>query len=403
MKDDPDLVRGTIERQLANPAVQVDHHDRRHRHHVARQHLRGGLRPARQTARRLRRAVPDAELRADRRGRDDEPRLRRPGRRTHRGGAAGIGNAVRLAMERLLIPELGHLVQRGITVSSRIDASVHLDHLARGSPAPSHGGDPADRANRARGAGRCRRPRRRRRRDVAASTCRRSRDRRWTATPSSPPTPRARPATRRSGSRIVERIYTGQMPRGSIAPRPLRGNRHRRADARGRRRRGDGRGHGQPPAEPGTGDAVEIFAAAAPGQNIGRRGADITAGALVVTAGDLLTPGRVGVAGGDRPRRRRGLRTAARGDSVDRQRGRRARPAAGARPDLRRQPLHAGRHHRRARRRARARTAPSQDTIDALDDALDALRRRRRDRLLGRQLGRRARPDPRRRRARAAR
>ena len=52
---------------------------------------------------------------------------------------------------------------------------------------------------------------------------------------------------------------------------------------------------GTPPGgSQGTGDAVEIFTAATPGQNIGRRGADITAGALVVKAGDLLTPGRVG-------------------------------------------------------------------------------------------------------------
>ena len=54
--------------------------------------------------------------------------------------------------------------------------------------------------------------------DVAASTCRRSRDRRWTATPSSPPTPRARRATAPVRLRIVDRIYTGQMPRDAIAP-----------------------------------------------------------------------------------------------------------------------------------------------------------------------------------------
>jgi len=42
------------------------------------------------------------------------------------------------------------------------------------------------------------------------------------------------------------------------------------------------------------GDAIEIFAAASPGQNIGRRGADILAGDRVVSAGDLLTPSRVG-------------------------------------------------------------------------------------------------------------
>ena len=37
-----------------------------------------------------------------------------------------------------------------------------------------------------------------------------------------------------------------------------------------------------------------IRAAAAPGQNIGRRGADIAAGALVLRQGDVLNPGRIG-------------------------------------------------------------------------------------------------------------
>jgi molybdenum cofactor synthesis domain-containing protein len=42
------------------------------------------------------------------------------------------------------------------------------------------------------------------------------------------------------------------------------------------------------------GDRVQIAATARPGQNIGRRGADIVAGGLVVSAGDVLTPSRVG-------------------------------------------------------------------------------------------------------------
>jgi molybdopterin molybdotransferase len=41
-------------------------------------------------------------------------------------------------------------------------------------------------------------------------------------------------------------------------------------------------------------DHVEILAAATPGQNIGRRGADITPGDLVVRSGDLLNPSRLG-------------------------------------------------------------------------------------------------------------
>jgi molybdopterin molybdotransferase len=43
-----------------------------------------------------------------------------------------------------------------------------------------------------------------------------------------------------------------------------------------------------------SGDVVKIGAAARPGQNIGRRGADIVAGRVVVSAGDVLTPSRVG-------------------------------------------------------------------------------------------------------------
>lgn len=39
---------------------------------------------------------------------------------------------------------------------------------------------------------------------------------------------------------------------------------------------------------------IEIFAAATPGQNIGKRGADIAAGDRVIATGDVLSPGRVG-------------------------------------------------------------------------------------------------------------
>jgi molybdopterin molybdotransferase len=46
-------------------------------------------------------------------------------------------------------------------------------------------------------------------------------------------------------------------------------------------------------ARPGE-ERIEIFAPAAAGQNIGRRGADITAGEGVIAAGEVLTPSRVG-------------------------------------------------------------------------------------------------------------
>ena len=95
--------------------------------------------------------------------------------------------------------------------------------------------------------------------------------------------------------RIAERIYTGQMPRGPIA----RGLCAEIATGAPLPEGADavvivedtapspGGGHG-------TGDMVEIFTAATPGQHVGSRGADIRAGAPVVNAGDLFTPGRVG-------------------------------------------------------------------------------------------------------------
>jgi molybdenum cofactor synthesis domain-containing protein len=42
------------------------------------------------------------------------------------------------------------------------------------------------------------------------------------------------------------------------------------------------------------GDTVDVFATAAAGQHIGRRGADIAAGDRIVAAGHLLTPSRIG-------------------------------------------------------------------------------------------------------------
>jgi len=45
---------------------------------------------------------------------------------------------------------------------------------------------------------------------------------------------------------------------------------------------------------PGGDACVEILSSVAPGQNVGRRAADIAAGDRVVTAGDVLTPSRVG-------------------------------------------------------------------------------------------------------------
>ncbi len=92
VKDDPDAGARARSSGSWRPRRAGDHHDRRHRHHVARQHVRSGQRAAREAARRVRRAVPHAQLPGDRLGRDDEPRQRRPGRRPHRRRAAGIGS-----------------------------------------------------------------------------------------------------------------------------------------------------------------------------------------------------------------------------------------------------------------------------------------------------------------------
>jgi molybdopterin molybdotransferase len=43
-----------------------------------------------------------------------------------------------------------------------------------------------------------------------------------------------------------------------------------------------------------SGDEIEVFAEAAAGQHVGRRGADIAAGDRVIAAGDLLSPSRIG-------------------------------------------------------------------------------------------------------------
>ena len=146
-----------------------------------------------------------------------------------------------------------------------------------------------------------------------------------------------------------------------------------------------------------------IFTPVYPRQHVGRRGADIAAGQTVLAPGDVLNPSRIGALAAIGALRRRRLREAARRDPLDRQRDRRAGPAARARADLRHQPLHALGDHRRARRRRRSscRRRPTRSTISSA--AIDIGARRGRPRLFRRQLGRRARPDPRRAAAGAAR
>ena len=63
-----------VREQLADPRTQVIITTGGTGITLARRHVRGGRRPAREAARRIRRAVPHAQLPGNRRGRDDEPR-----------------------------------------------------------------------------------------------------------------------------------------------------------------------------------------------------------------------------------------------------------------------------------------------------------------------------------------
>ena len=89
--------------------------------------------------------------------------------------------------------------------------------------------------------------------------------------------------------RIVERIYTGQVPRSRVergvcaeiatgAPLPEGADAVVMVEETAR----------------ADGDRVSVCAPATAGQNIGRRGADITQGDRVVGPGDLLNPSRIG-------------------------------------------------------------------------------------------------------------
>jgi molybdopterin molybdotransferase len=97
-------------------------------------------------------------------------------------------------------------------------------------------------------------------------------------------------ATRQAPARLqrVETIYTGQMPTQVVA-----------AGLCGEVATGAPMPDGADAVvmveeTSADGDAVQVFAAAAAGQNIGRRGQDIRQGALVLAAGTVLTASRVG-------------------------------------------------------------------------------------------------------------
>jgi molybdenum cofactor synthesis domain-containing protein len=91
--------------------------------------------------------------------------------------------------------------------------------------------------------------------------------------------------------RVIEQIYAGQMPSRTVAtgscaeiatgaPLPAGADSVVMVEETG----------------PSDAERVLIYAPAAPGQNLGRRGADISPGELVLKRGDHANPGRVGAA-----------------------------------------------------------------------------------------------------------
>jgi len=90
--------------------------------------------------------------------------------------------------------------------------------------------------------------------------------------------------------RLLDRIYTGEMSAVTIE----RGSCAEIATGAPMPAGADAVVMVEETARSADGQEIEIRAAAAAGQHIGRRGADIAAGDRVVAAGDLLTPSRVG-------------------------------------------------------------------------------------------------------------
>ena len=115
--------------------------------------------------------------------------------------------------------------------------------------------------------------------------------------------------------RIVDRIYTGQVSRQRIGP----GTCAEIATGAPMPEGADAVVMVEETA-PATEAGVDILAAASPGQNIGRRGADIRPGDLVVGRGDALSPSRVGALAAIGVRDARGVRPAASRGAVHGQR-----------------------------------------------------------------------------------
>ena len=289
--------------------------------------------------------------------------------RPHHLSLPGSEAAVRLAMERLVDPELAHLVQQATRSDSVAVRPFSSTHFARRSARATLRGDdvrPIDHAYRACAARAGRRTRRGRRRLVA--------DRRAAVRASGDGRLRGRRGRHRERDALAParaRLRRSRLHGPDVGRRPssrgtLRRDRDGRAASRRRRRRRDGGGDAR---SRGTDDPDS--ARASPPGRTSDGAAPTSRRRRVVAAGDVLTPSRIGALAAIGCARRRGLRAAARRDSVHGQRNRRAGARAPAGTHLRRQPLHARRCRRRHTAASPEPTAPAHDSVDALVEALD--------------------------------
>ena len=291
-------------------------------------------------------------------------------------------------MERLILPELGH-ISRELTKCRPFTQTIPFADALR---IVMDAAVPIARVERVRDR-RGRRPRGRARRRRGRSTCRRSIARRWTATRSSRRTPLgAAPASPQDADLRRSRVH---RPGASARDRRRANASRSRPARRCRRARMPSSWSKRPSA---TGDRVRVLAR--------RSIRSSTSGAARADLGDRPDGRRAGQiaqsqphrrARGDGRRRRGRLRAAVGRDPVDRQRDCRTPGAPlGAGTDLRHQPLHARAVVARARRRRRRAAA-----VRRRHDRRSLRRARRRararhHRVLRRQLGRRSRPDARR-------
>ena len=225
-------------------------------------------------------------------------------------------------MTRLIIPELGHVVQQLQQMTTKMRpfaGTIPLDEARaidrrRGRADRPHGArarsrTPTDACWRSDVVADRRRAAVRARGDGRLRGSRRGHGRR-------------EPRRRRGRCAASRQVFTGQMPARTVGAGRVHRDRHRRADARGRRR---GR-HGRRDRRATRRATVRVFAPVAAGPEHrppGRR--HPAAARRCCSAGDVLNAEPRRRARGARPHRRGRLRAAARRDPLDRQRDRRSR------------------------------------------------------------------------------